>query len=317
VLARDAGRVSRALDPLGVLDYQVARGDIADRAAVARAVEGCDAVVHAAAVFTLDLSRARELERANVEGSRVVLEESIRRRLDPVIHVSSLSALLPTSEPILRDGAALQSPRDMYGASKAAAEGIAREWQARGAPVVIFHPGSLWGPFDPTLGDGVRTVVGFIRRGLWPFTPGGLPFLDVRDLAAAIAAACAPGRGVRSYLAGGHMLAIRELAEICRGLTGRRMFGAPVPGVAMRALGRVGDQLQRLGVATGMTYEAMCTLTRAVPTENARMAAELGVVPRPPRETLRDALRWMYEVGELGARSVGRLAELPASIYAS
>jgi nucleoside-diphosphate-sugar epimerase len=315
VLARDEARVARALAPLGVRSYEFAKGDVADRAAVAPAVEGCDAVVHAAAVFTLDVRRARELERTNIEGTRIVLELAVERRLDPVIHLSSLSALLPTSEPLLRDGAALQSPRDMYAASKAAAEEIARAWQARGAPVVIFHPGSLWGPFDPTLGDGVRTVVGFIRRGLWPFTPGGLPFLDVRDLAAAIRAACAPARGARSYLAGGHLLAIRELAEICRGLTGRRMLGAPVPGAAMRALGRVGDLLRRAGIPTGMTYEAMCTLTRAVPSDNARLAAELGVVPRPPAETLRDALRWMYEVGELGASEVGQLAELPASIY--
>ncbi len=308
LFVRDPRRLPRALEPLGVRGAAHAQGDVADRASVARALADCDAVVHAAAIFTLDLRRAAEVERTNVEGARHVLELAAERGLDPVIHLSSLSALLPAQGAALRDDAPLQAPRDMYARSKAAGEAIARGLQQRGAPIAIFHPGSLWGPCDPTLGDGVRTVLGFIRRGLWPRTPGGLPFLDVRDLAAGIGAALAPGRGPRRYLAGGHLLSIGDLAELCRRITGRRMWSAPVPGAWMRAAGRAGDLLRHLGIPTGITYESMCTLTRAVPCENARFEKELGVALRPPEETLRDALRWLHETGELSAAHAGRLA---------
>ncbi len=307
-LVRDPKRLPRALDPLGVRDCEHVVGDVTERDSVARALEGCDAVLHAAALFTLDVRRAQVVWRTNVEGTRHVLEQAVLRGLDPVIHLSSLSALLPAQGSVLHDDAPLQAPRDMYARSKAAAEAIARALQASGAPIAIFQPGSLWGPCDPTLGDGVRTVVGFIRRGLWPLTPGGLPLLDVRDLAAGIAAALVPGRGPRRYLAGGHLLSIRELVELCRRLTGRRMWGVPVPGALIRAAGRGGDALRRIGVGTGITYEAMCTLTRAVPCANERLAAELGVVLRPPEETLRDSLRWLHEVGELSALHAGKLA---------
>jgi dihydroflavonol-4-reductase len=50
VLARSPERVPAALAPLGVDDVETALGDVIDPATVERALEGCDAVLHAAAV---------------------------------------------------------------------------------------------------------------------------------------------------------------------------------------------------------------------------------------------------------------------------
>jgi hypothetical protein len=69
VLARSPERVPVALAPFGVDDVETAIGDVTDPAAVERALEGCDAVLHAASVFSMDARRADEMRGVNVRGT--------------------------------------------------------------------------------------------------------------------------------------------------------------------------------------------------------------------------------------------------------
>ncbi len=305
---REPARLERALAPLGAGGIESARGDVADRSAVERALAGCQAVVHAAAVVSLDARRAAELERTNAEGASNVLEAALKAGLDPVVHVSSLSALFPPTGPRLDADEPVKEPRGGYARSKAAAERIARRLQTAGAPLVIFYPGGVWGPHHPSLGEGLATVMRFVRMGFLPIVPGGIPVIDARDLGAALAAALRPGAGPRRYMAGGHLLHTRELRALLARLTGRRFPGLRVPGAALRVAGLLGDLASRAGWTTGVTREAMGTLTRAVPTDDSKLESELGVALRPVEETLRDMLRWMIEQGLLTPRQGGVLA---------
>src|SRR5262249_45340648 len=73
VLARAPERVQAALGPLGVDDVDAEPGDVTDQGAVERALSGCDAVLHAASVFSLDPRRAEEMRSVNVRGTEIVL----------------------------------------------------------------------------------------------------------------------------------------------------------------------------------------------------------------------------------------------------
>jgi nucleoside-diphosphate-sugar epimerase len=95
VLARSPEKIPAALDPLGVNGVEKAIGDVTEPAAVERALEGCDAVLHAASVFSLDARKADEMNRVNVRGTEIVLGTAHRLGLDPIVYVSSELALLP------------------------------------------------------------------------------------------------------------------------------------------------------------------------------------------------------------------------------
>jgi dihydroflavonol-4-reductase len=56
-----------------VRDVEIVVGDVTDPDAVQRALEGCDAVLHAASVFSFDPRVASLIERTNVRGTDVVL----------------------------------------------------------------------------------------------------------------------------------------------------------------------------------------------------------------------------------------------------
>ena len=51
LLVRVPARLAPALEPLGVRDVEHVVGDATDARSVRRAIDGCDAVLHAAAVF--------------------------------------------------------------------------------------------------------------------------------------------------------------------------------------------------------------------------------------------------------------------------
>jgi dihydroflavonol-4-reductase len=137
VLARSPNRVPAALGPLGVEGVETAIGDVTDRAAVARALAGCDAVLHAASVFSLDARRADEMRSVNVRGTELVLDTAHRLGLDPIVHVSSELALLPPGDgDVLTPDSPVGRPPRPYCRSKADSELVARKYQALGAPVV-------------------------------------------------------------------------------------------------------------------------------------------------------------------------------------
>jgi len=307
LLVRSADKLTR-----GLLDC--VEGDVTDTAAVERALEGCEAVVHSAAFFTLDTRRDAEVQRTNVLGAERVLGAAARRGLDPIVHVSSLAAVFPPEGPLMRPDDPVKQPRDMYARSKAAAEQIARRLQDEGSPVVTVYPGTIIGPDDPTFGDGLQTIMAFVKLGLIPTTTGGVPFVDVRDLARLHAAVLEPGRGPRRYMLGGSFQDNAELAAVLQRITHRRMRTVYVPAPLMRAIGRAGDALRRrFGVRPGLTYEAMLFLTQCVPTDDSRAAEELGVRCRPLEDTLSDTLRWMHRQGMIEASQIGVLADPPAA----
>src|SRR4029453_4057730 len=203
VLARSPEKVAAALGPLGVDvgGVETAAGDGTAPAAVGRALRGCDAVLHAASVFSLDARKTGEINSVNVRGTDIVLGTAHRLGLDPIVYVSSEVALLPPADgEVLTPDSPVQRPPGPYCRSKADAELVARKFQALGAAVVSVLPAAVWGPQDPHLGEGATMATNVLRNRFPVVRPSGMQTVAVRDVAAVLAAVMQPDRGPRSYL---------------------------------------------------------------------------------------------------------------------
>jgi len=311
LLARTPARVGPILAALGVRDPEIVPGDVADRAAVARALDGCDAVVHAAALLTFDRTRLDDMLHTNIEGTRNVLEQAHERSLDPIVMISSTQALWMPGIGELTAETPVATPQDPYGRSKAAAEHIARDLQAQGAPIVTFYPGAVWGPHNPTLGDQITTIFSMVQSGYFLSVAGGIPIVDVRDVAQAIGRAMEPGRGPRRFMLAGHYRSHDELRALISQLRGKRLLKAPVPAWLLRSVGRACDLLRgRLGFDPGaVSREAMLVATSCLRGDSSRTLAELDLSLRPVEETIAAQMLWMYHHDHLNARHVGALAQ--------
>ncbi len=160
LLARSPEKVQPNLSPLGAKadEVEIVSGDVMEARSVTSAVEGCDAAVHAASIYSLDSRRAAELMRVNVEGTRTVLESAVRAGLDPVVYVSSAVCLRPArpGEPLGPDSP-VRETTSPYGRSKAEAERVARRMQEEGAPVTIVYPARSGAPATPTWANNTRS----------------------------------------------------------------------------------------------------------------------------------------------------------------
>jgi nucleoside-diphosphate-sugar epimerase len=87
-------RPSSDLDALAELDVGTVRGDVLDRRSVRRAMRGVDRVFHTAGTTNLRLPR-EAMVALNVEGTRIVLEESLRAGVERVVYTSSVAAIGP------------------------------------------------------------------------------------------------------------------------------------------------------------------------------------------------------------------------------
>lgn len=307
LLVRDEALVGAALSPLGVdaSAVDVFVGDILDRRALDRAMRGAEAVLHAAAVYSFDSRAHAAMRRVNERGTELVLGAALAAGADLVIHVSSVAALFPAAEGVVHEETPVGSPREVYMASKAAADRVARRHQAAGDPVVITYPPALLGPCDPHLGDQTARLRDLLR-GLMPIWPGGgFPVGDVRDTAELHAVLLDwPKDGINRYFGAGRHLTTREYVKAVRDVTGRRLPAMFVPPRALLPLGMAADLVQHAWPwHIPAPYGAVYTCAHAAPV--APDAETLGIRARPIAATLADTVRWLCEQGHLTPRQAG------------
>jgi dihydroflavonol-4-reductase len=310
VLARAPDRVSAALTPLGAGGVETATGDVRDPVAVERALEGADAVLHAASVFSMDPRRADEMRAVNVRGTDTVLGSAYRLGLDPIVYVSSELALLPPAEgEVLTPDSPVKQTSWPYCRSKAESELVARSYQKLGAPVVSVMPAAVWGPHDPHFGEGVTRATNVLKKRYPIVMAGGMHIADVRDVAAVLAAVTTPGQGARTYMVAGHYISMPDLIRTLADLSGRRIPFATFPSWFLAAFGRAADVVQRrVKARLPWDGEGIWVMNCAARCDDSKTRSELGLEARPLRETLADTVRWLVEVGRLSSREAGRLA---------
>lgn len=118
-------------------------GDIRDRAAVDRAMEGVDAVVHTAAA--LPLYSKRDIVTTDIHGIRNVLDSALAGGVKRFVHISSTAVYgIPDHHPLLETDE-LQGVGP-YGKAKIKAERICEEFREKGMVIPVIRPKSFVGP---------------------------------------------------------------------------------------------------------------------------------------------------------------------------
>jgi nucleoside-diphosphate-sugar epimerase len=308
LLVRRPEQVTASLGPLGLEVTDIVVGDVLDEDVVSQAVEGCEAVVHAAAVYSVDPRRAEEMRRTNARATELVLGRAVDRGLDPVVHVSTTVALTryAGSGPDLPLGD-IGLP---YAQSKIDSEKVARRLQGAGAPVVTVYPGAVWGPGDPYRGDQSERLRWLLlgRFPLWP--RGGMHVVDVRDAAAVIAAVLRAGRGSCRYIVPGHHVDGHQVFAVVADITGRRFPHLVLPGPVIGPSTRLIDAVHRW-LPERWHYpadrEGVEIVLRDTRFDDSAARTEFGIEPTPLRDTIADTVRWLVKSGRVPARRAPRL----------
>lgn len=308
-LVRSPDKLDASMRSFGVEPPVYVVGDMTDQPTITELIDGVDAVVHAAAIVSLDPRDRQRMIDQNALGARLVLGAAAEAELDPIVHLSSTSALFePGGGPLRADDPPTRAPF-AYAMAKAQAEHIARDLQTDGRGVQIVYPSGVIGPpAGDAFGEAGIGITGFLAPAVMPTCHAAMSLIDVRDLAAIVVALLEPGAGPRRFLTTGTHLDMTELAALCAELTGRRFRVPPVPGSMLRCSGIVMDRIRKvIPFYSPLTEEGMTTITRWEGAENTDLSP-LDVTLRPIEETMADTMRALRDGGHLKDKHIGRLA---------
>jgi len=210
------------------------RADVRDRASVAAAVAGVDAVVNAVSAYVE--KPGLSFESVHEQGARTLAQEAAAAGVARLVLVSGIGADPQARSPYIR--------------SRGRGE-IAVRQAFPGATIV--RPGAMFGPGDALFG----TLAGLVRvLPVVPLIGGGRTRLQpvyVEDVAQAIVRMLADrGSAGRTYeLAGPGVYTLRELVGFALRLVGKRRLLVPVPFAVAEIQARLFEFLPSPPLTTG------------------------------------------------------------------
>jgi len=214
------------------------RVELRDAAAVERAVAGCDAVFHVAALYAYD-GPPELFEAVNVEGTRHVVDACRRAGVRRLVHTSTAGtcgpvAGRPATERDAPPGWELRVP---YKHTKLRAERLVLAAARDGLDAVVVNPTTPIGPGDAKPTPTGRMLAGVASGRVRAYIGGtGLNLVDVRDVAAGHLLAFERGVRGERYLLGAEDLTLREVFARVAAAAGRPAPRLRIPYALPRAL---------------------------------------------------------------------------------
>jgi nucleoside-diphosphate-sugar epimerase len=257
-------------------------GDLRESAAAGRLVDGCDAVVHVAAVYRTAGHPDAYYREVNVGGTERLLEAAARGGVRRFVHTSTVGVHGDVKNPPADESSPL-APGDVYQATKAEAEARALAFhRERGLPVTVLRPGAIYGPGETRLLKLFRAIA----RGRYAIVGSGRAYyhpvyiddlLDAYRLGLEHPAAV----GEAFIVAGPEYVSQRELAAAIARHTGGRVLPFRVPAAPLFLAGALVEAVcVPLGLEPPLHRRRVEFWTKSRAFSIAKARRMLGYAPR-------------------------------------
>src|SRR5437867_4382771 len=262
--------------------------------ALERALDGCEGLVHMAALVRMWVRDRREFDRINVEGLASTLRAARRCGVRRILYTSTIGALGPTgADP--RDETYERIDfrfRTEYERTKWVAERMVRELSAEGLPVITVYPGVVYGAGAATQGNLLDQILRDYLTGRLKFRLGRSPvrvcYAYAEDVAEGHRLALHRGEPGRGYILGGENVTHDELFARLQELTGLRPPSLAIPFWAAEAAGKILRTWSQLtGTPPPITDGAIATFRFHWAYSSDRAIREIGYRVTPLSEGLR------------------------------
>ncbi len=236
-LVRGSSRTA-FLDEMGV---ELVRGEMRDASSLAQAVDGCDAVVHAAGVV-----KARTLEAfrdVHVGGTVALATAALTRRVRRFVHVSTAGVMGPVAPGARHRVGDPEHPQTMYATTKLEGERALLERRGELSTVVI-RPPAIYGPRDSeilALFKMVRRAHLAVRLGHSLRRVSMVYATDAASVCVRALTADVPS-GATYFVDDGAVHSVESMAHAIAEAYGVRLLGTPsLPEAIVRAAARLSD----------------------------------------------------------------------------
>jgi nucleoside-diphosphate-sugar epimerase len=276
------------------LGCELVAGDLADSEAIGAGMSGCDAVIHAAAMYEVGIpaSQRQPMRDANVAGTENVLGAALKAKVPKVVYISTVGIGQTHGKTIDESYEAPDGPfTSCYEETKWQAHQVAKRLTGEGLPCTIVQPGGVYGPGDTSSIGQLLDQFLSGKMPLIPFPDLGICLAHVEDTAAGIVLALDKGQPGETYILAGPPSTVREAIETTAEVTGRKAPKRSMPTPLLKMMTPIGPLVGKLmgqppnlreliSAADGVTFWA----------SNEKARRELGYAPRGLEEGLRATL---------------------------
>ena len=259
---------------------QLVSGDLGDEAALRTGMEGCDAVIHAAAMYEVGIPAKQRptMWEANVAGTERVMRVALEAKVPRIVYVSTVGVFGDTHKQVVDE--TYENPEtgftSYYEETKLEAHKIVDRMIAeQGLPAVAglleeFFAGKL---------------------PLLPFPELGICLTHVEDIAGGILLALDKGQLGETYVISGPVTTMREAIDLVAKVSGRKPPRGTLPAGLMKALTPIGPLVGKLIGQPPNLRELISSADKVTFWASYDKAArELGYSPRGMEEGMRQTL---------------------------
>lgn len=298
VLVRSSKKTSKWLEKARVIE-----GDIGDYQSVRRAMDGCQEVIHMAALMKMWVKDKQRYEKVNLGGLKNAVLASKEVGIKKFLNISCFIALGPTDDQIVDENRCYR-PNTFYNdyeRSKWLADQYALELARKGFPIIQLYPGMLYGEGELTEGNLIGKIALAFLKGNTPgiISPSKRQCLSyISDVSHGLIRVLERGRIGERYILGGENITRRDLFRIFHEMTGMKM-PKRVPAWPTKIRGMWNRwNAKILGWEPDITDDIVEIFAHDWAYSSERAIRELGYVITPIREGMKKMFQWL-ETAEL------------------
>ena len=280
-------------------------GDLLEPESFRAALTGCEAVFHVAADYRLWIPEPEAMYRANVEGTRALLQKAREQGVRRVVHTSSVATIGFSDVGAVVDETTPVSLSGMIGhykRSKFLSEQVAFEAARCGQDVVVVNPTTPVGERDIKPTPSGRIILDFLKKKFPAYVDTGLNLVDATECARGHVAAFEKGRSGERYILGGENLSLKQILDQLGELTGLPSPSIKLPYFFAFATGVVDELVtgRLLGREPRATIDAVRMGKKKMWVSSGKAERELGWKIVPVRGALLRAVEWFQGNGYCG-----------------
>ena len=295
-------RKNSDLSQIEHLSFEHCIGDVLDKNSLLKATKSVDAVFHLAGIVAYKKSERQRMQEVNVNGTQNVVDACVENNVKRLVHISSVVAVGASFTP---NSLNENSPYNLehldlgYFQTKRAAEKIVHNAVLDNKlDGVILNPSTVYGPGDARKGS--RKTQLSVAKGKFPFyTSGGVNVVGIEDVCQGIISAWQTGQCGERYILAGENLLIKDLLTLIAKEAGVPPPFIPLPKPLTRAIGIVGDQLEKYGLKPPLTSETAWTSSLYHWFDATKAKSKLNFNPAPAQQAIAKSVEWMKNHGLL------------------
>ncbi len=281
---------------------EIFNGSFTDYNSLKIAAEGCDAIIHIAAVTATNLLRYEDYYSVNTSGTANVIKVADEMNIKRLVFVSSANTIgYGSAEKLADETCEMEYPftKSFYARSKVEAEKLFVEASKKSnRHVIIINPTFMIGSHDTKPSSGKLMLIGYKKRIM--FAPcGGKNFVAVTDVATSVCNALTHGKNGERYLASGVNFSFSEFYEIQSrvGEYNQKIF--TIPSALLEIIGKVGDLIRFFGIKSEIYTMNVNQLLVREYYSNKKAVEDLKISQKPIEIAVKEALDWFKEMKKI------------------